>query len=241
MLFPFFLHLVKGLFKSFSHLKNQVIFIVMKVKVTQSCQTLSDPMNYIVQDILRPEYWNAQSFLLQGIFPSQGSNSGLLKLQVDSLPAESQGKPKNTGVGSLFLLQGIFLAQESNLGLLQCRWIFFFLPIELSGKPLLSYKNIYTYILVYVYICICSGYYLLSSSSDMISKYFLPFISLFNAHTFLSLQSYLSVFLHLLPVLWCHIQIITVKPSVMELFLCLLLGVSKFQIFVLDLNFQISI
>ena len=33
-------------------------------------------------------------------------------LQVDSLPAEPQGKPKNTGVGSLSLLQGIFLTQE---------------------------------------------------------------------------------------------------------------------------------
>ena len=29
-------------------------------------------------------------------------------LQVDSLPAEPQGKPKNTGVGSLSLLQQIF-------------------------------------------------------------------------------------------------------------------------------------
>ena len=33
-------------------------------------------------------------------------------LQADSLPAELQGKPKNTGVGSLSLLQGIFLTQE---------------------------------------------------------------------------------------------------------------------------------
>ena len=30
-------------------------------------------------------------------------------LQVESLPAEPQGKPKNTGVDSLSLLQGIFL------------------------------------------------------------------------------------------------------------------------------------
>ena len=44
-------------------------------------------------------------------------------LQVDSLPAEPQGKPKNTGMGSLSLLQGIFLTQESNWGLLHCRWI----------------------------------------------------------------------------------------------------------------------
>ena len=33
-------------------------------------------------------------------------------LKVDSLPAESQGKPKNTGVGNLILLQQIFLIQE---------------------------------------------------------------------------------------------------------------------------------
>ena len=31
--------------------------------------------------------------LLQGIFPTQGSNQGLPPLQVDSLPSESLGKP----------------------------------------------------------------------------------------------------------------------------------------------------
>ena len=36
-------------------------------------------------------------------------------LQVDSLPAEPQGKPKNTGVGNLSLLQQIFPTQESKL------------------------------------------------------------------------------------------------------------------------------
>ena len=39
-------------------------------------------------------------------------------LQVDSLPAESQGKPKNIGVGNLSLLHGTFPTQESNQGLL---------------------------------------------------------------------------------------------------------------------------
>ena len=39
-------------------------------------------------------------------------------LQVDSLPAEPQRKPKNTGVGSLSLLQWVFLTQELNQGLL---------------------------------------------------------------------------------------------------------------------------
>ena len=35
-------------------------------------------------------------------------------LQADSLSAEPQGKPNNTGVGSLSLLQQIFPTQESN-------------------------------------------------------------------------------------------------------------------------------
>ena len=46
-------------------------------------------------------------------------------LQVDSLPAELTGKPKNTGVGSPVLLQGIFLIQELNQGLLHCRRILY--------------------------------------------------------------------------------------------------------------------
>ena len=46
-------------------------------------------------------------------------------LQADSLPAEPQGKPKNTGMGSLFLLQGIFQTQESNRGLLHYRQVLY--------------------------------------------------------------------------------------------------------------------
>ena len=51
-------------------------------------------------------------------------------LREDSLPAEPQGKPKNTGVGSRSLLQGFFPAQGSNPGLLHCRWILY----QLSHK-----------------------------------------------------------------------------------------------------------
>ena len=57
-------------------------------------------------------------------------------LQVDSLPAEPPGKPKNTGVGSLSLLQGIFPTQESNPGLLHCRRILYQLSYE-GSKSLL--------------------------------------------------------------------------------------------------------
>ena len=44
--------------------------------------------------------------------------------------AEPQGKPKNTGLGSLSLLQGIFLTQESNQGLLHCRQLLYQLSYQ---------------------------------------------------------------------------------------------------------------
>ena len=53
--------------------------------------------------------------------PNPGIEPRSPALQADSLPAEPQGKPKNTGVGNLSLLQGIFLTQEPNWGLLRCR------------------------------------------------------------------------------------------------------------------------
>ena len=53
-------------------------------------------------------------------------------LQADSLPSESSGKPKNTGVGSLSSLQGIFPTQVMGQGspVLQVDS----LPAELPGK-----------------------------------------------------------------------------------------------------------
>ena len=51
-------------------------------------------------------------------------------LQADSLPAEPQGKPKNTGVGSLSLLQWICQTQESSWGCLHCRWTLYQLSYQ---------------------------------------------------------------------------------------------------------------
>ena len=56
-----------------------------------------------------------------------------LALQVDSLPAEPQGKLKNSGVSSLSLLQRIFLTQELNWGLLHYRWILY--QLSYQGSP----------------------------------------------------------------------------------------------------------
>ena len=90
------------------------------MKVTQSCPSLCDPMQFS-----RPEYWSEYPFPSPGNLPNAGIKPRSPTLQTDSLPAEPQGKLKNTGVGSLFLLQGVFLIQESNWGLLHCRQILY--------------------------------------------------------------------------------------------------------------------
>ena len=58
-------------------------------------------------------------------------------LQADSLPDEPQGKPKDTGVGSLSLLQGFFPTQESKQGVLHCRQILY--QLSYQGSLKLSY------------------------------------------------------------------------------------------------------
>ena len=66
--------------------------------------TLCDPKDYTIHGIL-------QARILEWVvFPfSRGSSQPRSPaLQEDSLPAEPQGTPKNTGVSSLSLLQGIF-------------------------------------------------------------------------------------------------------------------------------------
>ena len=73
----------------------------------------------------RPEYWSGKPFHSLGDVPNPGIEPRSPALQVDSLPAEPQGKPKNTEVGSLSLLQQIFLTQELNRGLLHCRQILY--------------------------------------------------------------------------------------------------------------------
>ena len=90
--------------------------------------------------------------LSEGDLPTPGVEPMSPALQADSLPAEPQGKPKNTGLGSLPLLQQIFLTQELNQGLLHCRWVLYQLSYEESPttteeerreKKRKKYKRIY--------------------------------------------------------------------------------------------------
>ena len=77
--------------------------------------------------------------LLQGIFPTQGSNP-VSHIAGGFFTSGAQGKPNNTGVGSLSLLQGIFPTQGSNPGLPHCRQILYQLSTReaqqsWSGQP----------------------------------------------------------------------------------------------------------
>ena len=82
----------------------------------------------------RPEYWSGLPFPSPGDLLNPGIEPRSPTLQADSLPAEPQRKPKNTGVGSLSLLQQIFLTQESNRGLLHFRQILYQLSYQGSQK-----------------------------------------------------------------------------------------------------------
>ena len=104
--------------------------------VTQSCLTLSNPVDLTVHGIL-------QARILEWVaFPfSRGSSQPRNRTQVShiaggSFPAELPRKPKSTGVGSLSVLQRIFPTQELNQGLLHCRWILYQLSYQGSHGEL---------------------------------------------------------------------------------------------------------
>ena len=59
-----------------------------EVKVAQSCITLCDSMKFS-----RPEYWSGSLSLLQGIFPTQGLNPGLLHCRRILYQLSHKGSP----------------------------------------------------------------------------------------------------------------------------------------------------
>ena len=115
-----------------SYRKPNQNFRKMKVKATQSCPALCDPMDYTVHWVLQARIleWVAFPFF-KGILelgwdlPNPWIEPRSPALWADSLPAESQGKPKNTGMGSLSFIQGIFPTQGSNWGLSHYRQILY--------------------------------------------------------------------------------------------------------------------
>ena len=72
------------------------------MKATQLCLTLCDSMDYTVYGILQDRIVEWVAFPSPGDLPNlpdPGIEPRSPVLQVDSLPAEPQGKPKNIGVG----------------------------------------------------------------------------------------------------------------------------------------------
>ena len=93
------------------HREYSHYFIIINIfVVSRSCLTLCDPIDCsppgssVHGDSPGKNTGVGCHALLQGIFPTQGSNPGIEPrsptLQADSLLSEPLGKPKNTGVGS---------------------------------------------------------------------------------------------------------------------------------------------
>ena len=108
----------------------------------ESHSVMSDSLQ--LHDLYSP--WNSSGqntgvgslSFLQGIFPTQGLNPGLLHCGWILYQLSHQGSPQITGVGSLSLLPQIFLTQESNLGLLHFRQILY--QLSYQGSPVATRK-----------------------------------------------------------------------------------------------------
>ena len=111
----------------------------VKVKLTQLCPTLCDPKDYTVHGILQVRIleWVVFPFSRESSQPEIEPRSP--PLPMDSSPAEPQGNPKNTTVGSLFIPSPADLPDpgiKQGSPALQVDS----LPTELSGKPWVSEK-----------------------------------------------------------------------------------------------------
>ena len=81
----------------------------------------------------RQEYWRGLPCPPLGNLPNPGIKPRSPALQLDSIPSEPPGKPRNTVMGSLSLLQEIFPNQESNWGFLHYSWILY--QLSYLGNP----------------------------------------------------------------------------------------------------------
>ena len=106
----------------------------VKVKDAQLCLTLWDLMDYAVHGIIQARIQESVTFPSPRDLPNPAIEARSPTLQVDSLPAEPQGKSKKTGVGSLSLLQWIFPIPGVEPGSLALQMVS--LPTELWGKPI---------------------------------------------------------------------------------------------------------
>ena len=118
-----------------------LLILLLSESESKSCSVVSDSL-HPPWTIHSPGQNTGVVSCSPGDLPNPGIKPRSPTMQADSLPAEPQGKPKNTGEGSLSLLQWIFPTQELNRGLLHCRWILY----QLSYQG--SFAVIYTVFVV---------------------------------------------------------------------------------------------
>ena len=104
----------------------------LKWKSLSRLLLFATPRTIQSMEFSRSEYWSGY-FSSPGYLPKPGIEPTSPALQVDSLSAQPQGKPKNNGVGSLSFLQWIFPTQELNRGLLHYRQIL--IQLSYQGSP----------------------------------------------------------------------------------------------------------
>ena len=109
----------------------------VKVKAAQLCLTLCNYMDCSPWNSPGQNTGVGSLSLLQGIFPTQGSNPGLPHCRQILYQLSCKGSPRILE-WSLSLLLRIFLTQELNWGLLHCRQILYQLSYQgshHSGDP----------------------------------------------------------------------------------------------------------
>ena len=95
------------------------------VLVTQSCPTFAAPYTVVHQvplsmDFFRQEHWSEQPSLLQGIFPTQGRNSGLLHCRHILYPLSHKGSLKGRMETCLCMAESLHCLPETIQLLLSC-------------------------------------------------------------------------------------------------------------------------
>ena len=132
------------------HLPTQKTNNEGESEVSESCPVMSDSLRphglYIPWNYVGQNTGMGSSSLLQGVFPTQGSNPCLPHCQEILYQLSHQGSPRITGVGRLSLLQWILLTQELNWGLLHCKQFLYQLRYqESNNEGILGVKYLKSY------------------------------------------------------------------------------------------------
>ena len=125
----------------FTHLSTQLRSSgAVPCLVTQLCPTLCDPTDCsppgssVHGDSPGKDTGVGCRALLQGIFPTQGSDPGLPHCGEILYCLSHQGSPRIPEWVAYPFSSGIFLTQESNRGLLHYRWVLYQLRYQCSSK-----------------------------------------------------------------------------------------------------------